>query len=181
MSSETSESRTEILRDGSRVSIRPVRTDDTAALAEFFDGLSAHSKHLLFLGGIAHLRDVDLQRLCTPDRTKAMAYVAVAQTPNGDRIVGMCRYASSQTPCVEAEISVAVADDWQHKGLATALLKQLIEHARNAGVERLYSIDAAMNHRMRRLARHIGFSERPDPDDVHQVIYSMDLTAGQTG
>lgn len=179
MPSETSASRTEILRDGSRVSIRPIRPDDTAALAAFFDGLSAHSKHLLFLGGIAHLREGDLERLCTPDRAKAMAYVAEA--PDGKRIVGICRYASSQTPCVEAEISVAVADDWQHKGLATALLKQLIEHARGAGVERLYSIDAAMNHRMRRLARHIGFSERPDPDDVHQVIYSMDLPAPPAG
>jgi len=174
MITETGSARMEMLRDGSRVSIRPVRPDDKAALGAFFDGLSAQSKHLLFLGGIAHLRDADLERICAPDRAKAMAYVAAAGQ-NGERLVGICRYASSQAPCEEAEISVAVADDWQHKGLATLLLKRLIDHARGAGVKRLYSVDAATNHRMRRLARHLGFAERPDPEDVHQVIYTMDL------
>ena len=175
MTTETSSARTEMLRDGSRVSIRPIRPDDKAALGAFFDGLSAHSKHLLFLGGIAHLRDADLERICAPDLAKAMAYVAAATAPSGERLVGICRYASSQAPCDEAEISVAVADDWQHKGLATLLLKRLIEHARDAGVKRLYSVDSATNHRMRRLASHLGFAERPDPDDARQVIYTMEL------
>lgn len=175
MSAATGEAKAEILRDGSRVLIRPIRPDDTAAQAAFFDGLSPHSKHLLFLGGIAHLRDADLERLCSPDETREAAFVAVAQAPDTDTHVGLCRYASSQVPCDEAEISVAVADAWQHKGLATLLLKRLIQHARERGVRRLYSVDSAMNHRMRSLARHIGFIERPDPDDVHQVIYSMDL------
>ena len=71
---------------------------------------------------------------------------------------------------------MAVADGWQHKGLATLLLSRLIEHARERGVKRLYSIDLAANHRMRRLAEHLGFRERPDPDDVHRVICTMDLT-----
>ena len=132
MTTETSSARTEMLRDGSRVSIRPIRPDDKAALGAFFDGLSAHSKHLLFLGGIAHLRDADLERICAPDLAKAMAYVAAATAPSGERLVGICRYASSQAPCDEAEISVAVADDWQHKGLATLLLKRLIEHTRES-------------------------------------------------
>jgi len=175
MTTGTGSVTTEMLRDGSRVAIREVRPDDKAALNAFFEGLSAHSKHLLFLGGIAHLRDKDLERMCAPDRAKAMTYVAVPASRNGDRIVGVCRYASAQSPCEEAEISVAVADDWQHKGLATLMLTRLVEHARAAGVKRLYSVDAATNHRMRRLARHLGFVERPDPDDVHQVIYSMAL------
>lgn len=176
MTTVTNPAVTELLRDGSRVTIREVRPDDKAALNAFFEGLSAHSKHLLFLGGVAHLRDRDLERMCAPDRAKAMTYVAVPAAQHDGRIVGVCRYASAQSPCVEAEISVAVTDDWQHKGLATLLVTRLIEHARNAGIERLYSVDAATNHRMRRLARHLGFSERPDPDDVHQVIYTMELT-----
>jgi hypothetical protein len=28
---------------------------------------------------------------------------------------------------------------------------------------------------MRQLARHLGFRERPDPDDIHQVIYDLAL------
>lgn len=175
MSAKSGEAKAQILRDGSRALIRPIRADDAAAQADFFDRLSAQSKHLLFLGGIAQLRDADLERLCSPDERREAAFVAVAQAPEADAHVGLCRYASSQIPCEEAEIAVAVADAWQHKGLATLLLKRLIQHAREQGVRRLYSVDMATNHRMRSLARHIGFSERPDPDDVHQVIYSMEL------
>lgn len=163
------------LRDGSRVRIRPIRPEDAAAQEAFIRDLSAHSRHLLFLGGITRLPDNELQRLCAPDRVHDMAYVALARGPVGERQVGICRYASSRPPCSEAEISVAVADAWQHKGLATLLLGRLIDHARASGITRLYSVDAATNHRMRQLARHLGFEERPDPEDVHQVIYSMQL------
>lgn len=178
MPAATTDARVQTLRDGSRVSIRPIRADDASAQAAFFDGLSAHSKHLLFLAGVSQLREADLARLCAPDESREMVYVAVADGPDGEIHVGVCRYASSKSPCDEAEISVAVADAWQHKGLATLLLKRLIEHARAKGVKRLYSVDSATNHRMRRLARHLGFSERPDPDDVRQVIYSMSLERG---
>lgn len=172
----------EMLRDGSRVTIRAIRPGDEDAQAAFLRGLSAQSKHLLFLGGVAQLRDDELKRLCEPDQVHDMAFVAVADLddqhthPDDEHAqVGISRYASAQRPCDEAEISVAVADAWQHKGLATALLRRLITHAREHGVKRLYSVDMATNHRMRRLARHVGFREEPDPDDVHQVIYTMDL------
>jgi len=177
MSTTNDDQRTERLRDGNTVLIRAIRPEDAAAQAALIDGLSAQSKHLLFLGGIAHLTEPDLKRLCAPDRVHDMAYVAVTPGRDGDRQVGMCRYASAKEPCDEAEISVAVADAWQHKGLATLLLRRLIDHARARGVKRLYSIDTATNPRMRRLARHLGFTEQPDPDDVHQVIYSMQLGA----
>ena len=173
-STATNDERTEMLRDSSRVVIRPIRSGDAAGLSAFIEGLSAHSRHLLFLGGIARLREEELQRVCSPDTVHDMAYVAIPH--HDERQVGICRYASSQPPCDEAEISVAVADAWQHKGLATLLLRRLIEHARQHGVKRLYSMDAATNHRMRRLARHLGFSEARDPADVRQVIYSMQLS-----
>ena len=69
-----------------------------------------------------------------------------------------------------AEISVAVADEWQHRGLGKRMLEHLIDYARAHGVKRLYSMDSMGNTRMRKLARDVGFSERPDPDDASQVI-----------
>jgi L-amino acid N-acyltransferase YncA len=74
-----------------------------------------------------------------------------------------------------AEISVAVADDWQQQGLGRRLLETLVAHAQAHGVRRLYSIDAASNSHMRTLARALGFRESPDPNDVHQVVYSREL------
>jgi len=160
------------LRDGRRVTIRPIRRDDVARTAAFIDGLSTESKHSLFLGGIAHLSDEALERLCNSGDSRDMAYVATARGADGERQVGVCRYAGA-TGAEGGEISVAVADDWQHRGLGKLLLRRLIDYARAHGVRRLFSMDAVSNDAMRRLARDVGFAERPDPDDVHQVIYSL--------
>jgi len=160
------------LRDGRRVTIRPIGRDDGARTAAFIDALSTTSKHALFLGGISRLSDVALRRLCDPRDARDMAYVATTATAGGERQIGICRYAGADAP-EGAEISVAVADDWQHQGLGKLLLRRLIDYARTHGVRRLYSIDAASNQPMRRLARDVGFSEQPDGDDIHQVIYSL--------
>ena len=176
MSTTPSANGTVSLRDGRRVVIRPIRHDDVAHNAAFLDGLSPPSKHFLFLGGISRLSDAALQRLCDPDYSHDMAYIALAadaSTSSGERQVGVCRYAGADA--AGAEISVAVADDWQHQGLGQILLRRLIDHARAHGIRRLYSMDAANNERMRRLARHLGFVEEPDPADIHQVIYSLQL------
>lgn len=169
----TTEATDVTLRDGRRVTIRPIQRDDAGRTTDFIDGLSARSKHALFLGGIAHLGDAALRRLCDPADTSDMAYVAVVgDAAGGVREVGLCRYAGADS-AAGAEISIAVADDYQHQGLGKLLLGRLIEHARQHGVSRLYSMDARSNGAMRRLARDVGFSERPDPDDIHQVIYSL--------
>jgi GNAT superfamily N-acetyltransferase len=161
------------LRDGRSVMIRPIRRDDVAHITEFLDALSPPSKHFLFLGGIARLSDAALAHLCAPDAAHDMAYVAVTPGAQGERLTGICRYAAANAE--GAEISVAVADDWQHAGLGTRLLETLIAHARTHDVPRLYSMDAANNSRMRHLARQLGFRESPDPDDIHQVIYTLEL------
>lgn len=169
--------RIETLKDGRKVLIRPIRPDDVARSAAFIEELSPPSKHFLFLGGIAHLSDEALRRLCDPDHARDMAYVAISKDAGPERQVGLCRYAGAD-PNAGAEISVAVADDWQHQGLGKLLLRRLIEHARSHGVRYLYSMDAVNNDRMRRLARDVGFTEYPDPDDIHQVIYRLDFAPG---
>jgi GNAT superfamily N-acetyltransferase len=176
------------LRDGRRATIRPIRRNDVARTAAFIEALSTQSKHGLFLAGITRLSDDALQRLCDSRSPRDMAYVATVQGADGERQIGVCRYAGADsvegadegmdargraTQGAVAEISVAVADDWQHQGLGKLLLGRLIEYARAHGVRRLYSMDAADNDAMRRLARDMGFSEQPDPEDIHQVIYSL--------
>jgi RimJ/RimL family protein N-acetyltransferase len=169
----------ETLRDGRHVLIRPIRPSDLKRNAQFIDELSPPSKHHLFLGGVAQLREAALRRLCDPDYAHDMAYIAIGldrRTGEAREQVGVCRYAGAD-PFKGAEISVAVADAWQHQGLGRILLGRLIDYARGHGVRRLYSVDAIANDGMRKLARAVGFREYPDSDDVHQVIYSLDLSS----
>jgi len=72
---------------------------------------------------------------------------------------------------------VVVADAWQGKGLGTALMKCLIAVASERGLLSMQSFDLAENWEMRELAAALGFYSRPDPDDPHQVIYTLPLAA----
>jgi GNAT superfamily N-acetyltransferase len=167
----------EALSDGRRVLIRPIRPGDIERNARFIEHLSPPSKHFLFLGGIAQLSAAAQRHLCDPDYAHDMAYIALGldtRTGEAQDQVGICRYAGAD-PVKGAEISVAVADAWQHHGLGKILLRHLVDYARAHDVMRLYSVDAVNNNRMRKLARDVGFTERPDPDDQTQVIYSLDL------
>ena len=173
----------EVLRDGRHVLIRPIRPSDVARNAEFIENLSPPSRHYLFLGGVAQLSEAAQRRLCDPDYAHDMAYIALGldrETGETGEQVGVCRYAGAD-PIKGAEISVAVADAWQHQGLGRILLTHLIDYARAHGIRRLYSIDAIDNHLMRKLARDVGFSEHPDRDDIHQVVYSRDLSSTARG
>lgn len=167
----------EELQDKRHVLIRPIRPSDVERNARFIEQLSPPSKHFLFLGGIAQLSAAARRRLCDPDYAHDMAYIALgldSRTGETREQVGVCRYAGAD-PVKGAEISVAVADAWQHQGLGKILLRHLVDYAREHGVTRLYSLDAVNNERMRKLARDVGFTEKPDPDDMTQVIYSLDL------
>lgn len=167
----------EELQDGRHVLIRPIRPNDVERNAQFIEQLSLPSKHFLFLGGIAQLSAAALHHLCDPDYANDMAYIAIGLDPRTGETrdqVGVCRYAGAE-PVKGAEISVAVADAWQHQGLGKILLRHLVDYARTHEISRLYSVDAVTNSRMRKLARDVGFAEHPDPGDVNQVIYSLDL------
>ena len=72
--------------------------------------------------------------------------------------------------------AVAVADEWQMKGLGTLLMQRLIAVARSRGIAKMHSSDAAENTSMRKFAKQLQFRHERDPEDATHVLYSVDLT-----
>ena len=165
---------TQTLSDGSEVLIRPIRRQDAAAERAFIAGLSPDSMHNRFLGQIAHPDDNFIEQLTDIDYVNDVALVAVVDENGAEQIVGVSRYAKDPAGA-RCESAVVVADAWQHRGLATALMKHLILIAQERGLRTMESIDLAGNVGMRDLAHELGFRVRPDPDDAEQVIYTLDL------
>ena len=159
---------------GETVTIRPVRITDTEMESDFVHRLSPEAKHFRFLGGVSELPPGELTRLCDVDGKYSMAFVATVRRNDREMEIGVSRYAPNSKSEVR-EIAVTVADEWQHKGLGTTLMKELIQTARSNGVKQLYSIDLADNTAMRALAKDLGMSEARDPSDPHQRIYSLKL------
>lgn len=165
---------TEVLRDRSQVLIRPVRKDDAAEERAFIESLSPQSRRYRFLGQVRHPSSELIERFTDLDYVHELAFAAVVHEDGRDKFVGVSRYSTTAdgTAC---EAAVTVLDDWQGKGLGSALMKHLIEVARSRGIKRMWSVDSAENLAMSDLARYLGFTRTVDPDDRTQVIHSLQL------
>ena len=163
----------ETLSDGRRLLVRPIRSSDAPLERAFIENLSPQSRRFRFLASIKTPSEALLKQLTELDDSKEVAFIAVTLDLANSCQVAAARF--SAQPDRTAEIAVVVDDRWQRKGLATVLLTRLIKAARDRGITRLYSMDAASNHAMRDLAAHLGFTCHPDPKDITQVIYSRDL------
>jgi nucleotide-binding universal stress UspA family protein/GNAT superfamily N-acetyltransferase len=129
------------LRDGSAVEVRPVTPADRRLLEQGFERLSPESRYRRFFASVPELSARDLDYLTRVDHHRHEALVALdADTGTG---VGVARFV--QVAEGEAEPAMVVADDWQGRGVATALLEALVGRAREEGIRRFVAPVLAEN------------------------------------
>jgi RimJ/RimL family protein N-acetyltransferase len=146
----TAGSRT-VLRDGSHVLIRPVRSTDAPLLADGFTRLSATSRWMRFLTPKKELSPAELRYFTDLDHHDHEALGALDHG-NG-RGVGIARYIRHAGDPYAADIAVTIVDDWQGRGLGTELLARLSDRARQEGIHRFTALVAAENVAVARLLR----------------------------
>ncbi|MEJ2352953.1 MAG: GNAT family N-acetyltransferase [Anaerolineales bacterium] len=108
-----------VLRDGSLVHVRPVRSEDRAFLARFIETLSTETLYLRFLHA---LKPEEAVKELMPGAGQ-FALLAVRE----EMVIGHAIY--SETLSGKAKPAVVVADAYQGKGLGTILLGQLTQAA----------------------------------------------------
>jgi RimJ/RimL family protein N-acetyltransferase len=141
------------LRDGARVSVRQIRADDAELLRAGFMRLSEDSRYRRFLSATPWLSDAFVRYLTQVDHHDHEALIAVA----GDGVaVGVARYVRWPNDSQIAEVAVTVADDWQGRGLGTALLGLLVDRARAEGIRRFTALMLATNREMLQLLEDLG-------------------------
>jgi len=143
-----------VLRDGSRVLIRPVRGADAPLLADGFARLSDRARRMRFLGRKDHLSAAELRYFTDVDHHDHEALGALS--PASGRGVGIARYVRDTGDPQSAEIAVTIADDWQGRGLGTELLARLSDRARQEGILRFTALVASDNTAMAGLLRNMG-------------------------
>lgn len=164
----------ETLRDGTEVLIRPINKDDAVLERDFIAGLSLETRYFRFLDGMKTPSPELIRKLTDVDQRDNVAYIALVGEGAAQREIGVCRY------CVDeggeaAEFAVTVGDAWQHKGLATLLMRHLTDVARARGLKRLYSLDAADNLSMRDFAQQQGLQRHTVEDDATLVTHTLML------
>jgi acetyltransferase len=163
--------RTHQLLDGRQVSVRPIRKEDAQLESDFVRHLSSESRYERFMVSMNELPASKLKYLTEVDSDHHVALVAMENRDGKEVEVGVSRYviAPGTTRC---EFAIAVDDAWHGSGLAGALMGDLIEIARERGVTEMEGFVLAVNHKMLKFARQLGFTQHRDPEDrdtVHVV------------
>lgn len=163
------------LSGGERVVVRAVRAADAERERAFVQALSRESRYYRFLtGGRVSDEVIDL----FIESNAGLALVVTAQVNGLPVIVANGNYVV--TPGEDGEVgefAVAVADDWQGKGIGRRLIQRLRDAAVGAGLHLLRGDVLSENRRMLALMREFGFSTRRNPED--SLLYEVKLVLGE--
>ena len=162
----------ERLKDGTVVTIRPIRPEDEGLMVKFHHELSERSVYMRYFHTLSLDRRVAherLTRICFVDYDREMVLVAEGRTPEGEpEIVGVGRV-NRLSLAGEAETAILVRDSYQNKGLGTALLRRLIAFAREEKIWVLGADTLAENVEMQQICRKLGFEIQRHADDPSMV------------
>ena len=167
-----------MLRDGAEAVLRPVRPDDGTRLVALVAGLSDDARHRRFFVPKRQLTEAELRYLTDVDHRDHEALLAL--DGEAGAAVGVARYIRVPAAPDLAEAAIVIADDWQRRGLGTALLGRLADRARANGVGRFRALVLADNRRALGLVAHVG-SERIVDRDGNMVAVEVRLAAGGLG
>ncbi|HWO90813.1 MAG TPA: GNAT family N-acetyltransferase [Methylomirabilota bacterium] len=145
------------LTDGTKVHVRPIVPEDEPLLIEAVASMSERTVYFRFFSPLKRLPDALAHRLAVVDYNDRFAIVATTHKPGGkERIVGVARYDRAAGSDV-AETAVAVIDEFQRRGLGSALLAILGKVAREHGIKMFTLIVLPENQQMLGLLRKMGW------------------------
>ena len=159
------------LTDGSEVVVRPIGPDDASLLQAFVRRLSLRSRRFRFFAALAELSAAQLDHFVNVDPARGLALIALSRRQDDTAIVAEARYALAREDD-NAEFAIAVADDFQGRGLGRHLVKRLLATAWRRGVRRLFGEIMCDNRAMLAFATQLGFRLRGSLEDQSVVIAS---------
>lgn len=163
-------------RDGTEYFIRPIVPEDLQRELAFARALSEESRYHRLMYVLHEPTEAQLAPLIHLDYERNMALVALYGPESEQQIIGVARYARDDDGAAY-EFAVAVADEWQGRGVGTRLLEELFEYARTRGLRRLYGRVLNDNARMLSLARALGLTVTQNDDDPHTATVALDVSA----
>jgi GNAT superfamily N-acetyltransferase len=158
---------TDTLKDGTTVTIRGIRRDDSAKVVEAFTNLDRESIYTRFFTYKRHLSETELRQVTDVDFNHVVALVVTTRTENGETIIAEGRYVTDDAPrpCRTAEVAFTTEENYQGRGIARLLLQHLVRIARENGVSRFEASVLAGNQPMVTVFRRSGLPIQQRSED----------------
>jgi RimJ/RimL family protein N-acetyltransferase len=152
----------DVLKDGTRVTIRAIRPDDRHRLLEAFRLLEKDSIYTRFFGYRREPSDAELDRAVSIDFEREVALVVTTETARGETIVASGRYVAidGQGPERSAEVAFTVEEDYHGRGIASRLLTHLATLGRGQKLTRFEADVLNQNRAMLAVFKRCGFPMR---------------------
>ena len=163
-----------VLLNGTTVTIRPIRTDDSGMEQEFVRHLSKESRYFRFMASLRELSPKKLKFFTEIDYDRHMAFVATIMREDKEMEIGVARYVHTENPG-SCEFGITVDDTWQGSGLAGLLMTSLEDTAREHGFKMMEGIVLPGNDKMLHFARKRGFKVHSVPGEADTVHIALQL------
>ena len=140
-----------------RLRIRALGPSDRRLLTIGFDRLSRESRRSRYFRPKNQLTEDELSQLTRCDGNGHLALGAFELSKDGveTAVIGVARYFRLAQNPGTAELSVAVVDDRQGRGVGRHLVRCLLEEARSRGITHMICHVLADNERMLKLAEDV--------------------------
>ncbi|WP_296603190.1 GNAT family N-acetyltransferase [Nocardioides sp.] len=166
------------LTDGTRALIWELLPIDREAVRAGYEQLSEETRFHRFLAAVPHLTDTMLDHLVDEvDGVDHVALVLLVLDEDGNGIpAGVARIIRYSDQSDAADVAVTVMDEWQRRGVANALLAELMRR-RPPGVTRLVTTVTADNTASLAMLRRLGstVAEPAGPNRLDVVVELPDL------
>ena len=156
------------MKDGSDVTIRPIRPEDEPLMVLFHETLSDRTVIMRYFDPIklsqrvAHER---LARICFIDYAREMVLVGVVEDPaSGAQEIIAAGRLSKLHGTHAADMTVLVTDAYQGRGLGTELIRRLLQYARDEGLRTVHAAILPEHADMRHIFGKLGFSVQTSAD-----------------
>jgi RimJ/RimL family protein N-acetyltransferase len=159
------------LRDGTEAFVVPLVPANREALEHEYEQLSPETQFGRFLAPVPKLSDSMLDQLVDAvDGVDHVALVLLILTEDGiEQPLGLARMIRYRDDPAAADLAVTVVDDWQGRGVATALLEVLMRQ-RPEGVERIDTFINADNAASLAMLRRLGDVQLSEPEAGTQRV-----------
>jgi acyl-CoA hydrolase/GNAT superfamily N-acetyltransferase len=153
--------------------LRPIKISDEPLLKDFFYALSDESMYRRFMSVRKDMPHERLQQFVVVDYTQDMVIVAIEEEEEKETIVGMGQYSINDPTAHMANLSFAVRDDFQNRGIGTELLRYMTFLAKKRGLLGFTAEVLLENTRMLHVIDKMGFDADKHLD---QGMYELKIS-----
>jgi len=162
----------DVLPDGTRVLVRPLRPEDAALYPDFVAHVTLEDSRLRFFSAVKELSDKRISELTHLDYTRAMAFIAIDEATG--KMLGVVRLHLDEDR-KGAEYAVIVRSGLKGHGLGWLLMQRMVDYARAIDLPRVHGQVLAENTTMLRMCAELGFHIDDDPNEKGVKLVTLEL------